>query len=634
MRRFLLAVDRRLAVLLLLAAIAPGCSDNSTETVCRNCEAWTQLVTDLGRQASTHPTDPNFVVYGTIHKIAGAPDESRESDEDLWLLWRNGSDRSQWVRWQLTADEMGEGDNFQARWSPLGDRVVFVHSNAAGKYEIWTMPITLPPGNPPSAAFDPSGQATLVTINGRDPAWLDNDSILFSRKDKIYLIDGVARGGSNETQITFDPPSFVSSSNYIDRNPYVSSDGVMIFSTVGREEVADVLLAAFEILPGSPPETTATEAFIGMQAPGAPRIVYPVAEGVDTLVTSGNDADPYVIVHSLPSNEVDYVFGARRDARFLPKGEEFYCDTLLTQAATLSPGEIDTVRFYFEPARGSLTIASGRPFTSVHWERVDHRVVSFDDLLEGECSWTTFDCVFSYQVTPSGQILPGVLEPLRVIGRTNTGELDTVMTQVAPGTTAIAKVFCDADTCGCVPPGADANVTASWNTGPRTAKRSAWNGQRMAGAGGGGGVRAAVGEFSVWRADLTNPARPTFIPIVGSDASLQSPILSPAFAGGVRYLAYASNPDGIWGIYIQKLDAASFQLIGDRIRVETPGTTDNFICDRNTFHPSWVTGSSPGSLRLLVTMTDCPDNGFEDSGFDDDPWNQGELNVWEVAVPF
>jgi hypothetical protein len=33
-------------------------------------------------------------------------------------------------------------------------------------------------------------------------------------------------------------------------------------------------------------------------------------------------------------------------------------------------------------------------------------------------------------------------------------------------------------------------------------------------------------------------------------------------------------------------------------------------------------------------MTDCPDNGFEDIGFDDDPWSQGELNVWQVVIPF
>jgi hypothetical protein len=32
-------------------------------------------------------------------------------------------------------------------------------------------------------------------------------------------------------------------------------------------------------------------------------------------------------------------------------------------------------------------------------------------------------------------------------------------------------------------------------------------------------------------------------------------------------------------------------------------------------------------------MADCPDNGFEDLGFDEDPWALGELRIWEVSVP-
>jgi hypothetical protein len=32
-------------------------------------------------------------------------------------------------------------------------------------------------------------------------------------------------------------------------------------------------------------------------------------------------------------------------------------------------------------------------------------------------------------------------------------------------------------------------------------------------------------------------------------------------------------------------------------------------------------------------MSDCPDNGFEQLGFDDDPWALGEVRVWEVELP-
>jgi hypothetical protein len=617
-----------------MAAMIAGCSDDSVDPSCQNCDSWTQLVDDLGRQGSSHPINASFVVYGTIHKTPGAPDESRESDEDLWLLWRGSPDPSQWVRWQLTGDELGEGDNFHARWSPSGNKIAFVHSDAAGKFQIWSLDITLPPGQPPSAAFDPSGTPVLLLANGRDPSWLGETAILFSRDDKIYLSD-VGRGAPSEIQVTFDPPTFISSTSYSDRNPNVSSDGVAIFSTTGREETADVLIAAYEVHPGSPPETTATTAFIGLQAPDVPRIVYPLTERGDTLVTSANEDDPYVVLHSLPSTDATqvYLFGAQRDSQLLPAGENSYCDTLLIQAVNLSAGEIDTVRFYFKPARGSLLIASGRPFTTVRWERVDDREISSEELLEGNCTWTTYDCVMSYKVSPQGQILEGVLEPLYVIGRTNTGDVDTVVTQVAPAETSVVKLFCDADTCGCIPPATPAGFAGNW-TPPSRMRNPSWkqSARGIPGGGGGQNVRAVVGDYSIWRIDLANPERPTLHPIVASDFPLQSPVLSPSF-GGIRYLAYTSNPDGPWALYVQKLDAA-FQPDGAPLRIETPGTSDNFICDRNIFHPSWVGGSSPGNVRLLVTMTDCPDNGFEGSGIDDDPWSQGELNVWQVVVPF
>jgi len=72
---------------------------------------------------------------------------------------------------------------------------------------------------------------------------------------------------------------------------------------------------------------------------------------------------------------------------------------------------------------------------------------------------------------------------------------------------------------------------------------------------------------------------------------------------------------------------------GNPVHIETPGTSDNLSCNRAVFHPRWVPGTSPGNLRLLVTMSDCPDNGFEDLGFDDDPWAVGEIRIWEVSVP-
>ena len=33
-------------------------------------------------------------------------------------------------------------------------------------------------------------------------------------------------------------------------------------------------------------------------------------------------------------------------------------------------------------------------------------------------------------------------------------------------------------------------------------------------------------------------------------------------------------------------------------------------------------------------MSSCPDNGFGDLGFDDDPWAIGEIRVWQVSIAF
>ena len=66
---------------------------------------------------------------------------------------------------------------------------------------------------------------------------------------------------------------------------------------------------------------------------------------------------------------------------------------------------------------------------------------------------------------------------------------------------------------------------------------------------------------------------------------------------------------------------------GAPVQVATPGSSDNLDCGRNVFHPRFVAGTAPGSIRLIVAMSDCPDNGFEDIGFDDDPWAIGEIRL-------
>jgi hypothetical protein len=139
----------------------------------------------------------------------------------------------------------------------------------------------------------------------------------------------------------------------------------------------------------------------------------------------------------------------------------------------------------------------------------------------------------------------------------------------------------------------------------------------------------APGDLStVWRLDLSDPQRASFQELFGSPGLIQNPALSADFGSGRRYVAFVSNVDGDWELFVQRL--SNWQADGPPIRIEPPGTSDNLACRRKVFHPRWIPGSSPPAL--LVTMTDCPDNGFEELGFDEDPWSIGEIRLWRVET--
>ena len=140
--------------------------------------------------------------------------------------------------------------------------------------------------------------------------------------------------------------------------------------------------------------------------------------------------------------------------------------------------------------------------------------------------------------------------------------------------------------------------------------------------------RAEGDLTTVWRlnADPVRAGRAELVELFGSRFQIQNPALSEDL-GGVRYVAYVSNESGTWQLYVQRLQ--DWQLDGDPVLIQTPGSTDNLACRRDVFHPHWV----PGEFRLLVAMGDCPGNGFEDLGIDDNPWAVGEIRLWEVSLP-
>jgi hypothetical protein len=127
---------------------------------------------------------------------------------------------------------------------------------------------------------------------------------------------------------------------------------------------------------------------------------------------------------------------------------------------------------------------------------------------------------------------------------------------------------------------------------------------------------------------------------MGAETLLQNPAISTEMAGGVRYVAVVSNEDLRWNLFIQRVlvDRSGgpevWRKDGDPVRIETPGTTDNLDCTRSVFYPRFLPGSAPGNLQVIVAMSSCPDNGFGELGFDDDPWAIGEIRIWQVRIAF
>jgi hypothetical protein len=636
MRVTLLRSARRrgIAGLALLAGIA-ACSEEGSPPVCENCEAWDQLTAGLGRFPEPHPSNAAVVAFSSIEKTPGAPDANRQSDEDLWVTWlaslddATQNDPTRNPTWQITADELGAGDNFYPRWSPSGDEIAFVHTNPSGQFEIWRVSV-VPPASPTVAPIVGSPERIA---SGRDPAWASADRLVFTRGDKLFSVDlstPSPRGGYAEIQLSFDPPPFAAADDFVDRHPDFATDGGGVFNTSGRENVADLFVQAYEVDRGvSPPETLVTDAFILYQPPGATP-AYPIFAGSDTLRTP-------VLLRSLPiGSGGSFLVGVRLDGRFLADTtRETYCDTTLTKLADLRPGDSDTLRYDFEVARGALRIQTMASNTTVFWTRADGLVDAFDSpisrVLVNAGETRTWGCLLSYDVI-AGVPAPPTLERYLVTGTRIGSPMATDSTFVTPGDTVTVVLYAGG-------PGIDPSslrpMPAAYSVSSASVRSRTYD--DLHGASLASLLRAEGDQGTVWRIQLQADGA-DFSEILADSSLIQNPTISPETAGGFRYLAFVSNESGTWDLYVQRIavigSGASevWEPDGEAVRVATPGSSDNLDCGRNVFHPRFVSGTVSGTLRLIVAMSDCPDNGFEDIGFDDDPWAIGEIRLWQVGV--
>jgi hypothetical protein len=712
---------RRVPVLLLpLIAAGLGCSTDDPVPECTNCESWEQVTPGLARFPDPDPADPRWVVYSTIEKRANAPDANRESDEDIWLTYHDGSgDIADTPSWQLTDDALGTGDNTAPRFSPTGAQIAFAHATGGGNFDVWRLPLTVPadPADPPLA-----GAPEIVAADARDPVWATETRLYFVRGDKIHRVDLPAGAGpplSAPLPLTFNPPQFASNEVFIDRHPSFSPDGGAVFNSIGRRSVADVVMKAFEVDETVfPPDTTEARAWISYQPPTAQAPAYPLFLGADTLRTP----------RTLRSVPVDrggtFTLGVRRDSRFLAPSQQSYCDTLITIPASLQPGDVDTLKYYFRVIRGTLVVASGIGQVGATWARQDQRE-SVNFTIAGPGGSRTFPCLMPFQVE-AGQIQPGQQEPFLIRGSRvgPTGTLaDSAQVVLSPGKTTTVTLFPPGKITGTVvfpglsPPYPLAQVSAvlagpgisfSANgdlqtgvftvnnppvgtysvtiTAPGTAFRdttitgvvvtppattnlgnivlstapnaaAAENARpavaaptpeepeplhvtserERAGAGDNpvdlaALFRAEGDETVVWRLSEDAAGRPRLEvgELFGSEFLIQHPAVTDDLGNGLRYVAYTGNDTGDWQLYVQRLQ--DWVPDGDPVQVLTPGSSDNLSCVRTVFHPRWIHGRGVGDLALLVALGDCPSNGFEGLGIDDNPWAVGEIRVWKVEL--
>ena len=432
---------RRAGILIAAAAfLAAGCSTDDPVPECVNCEEWSELTGGLGRFPEPHPSDPNVLLFSTIDKDADAPDADRQADEDIWVAYRNDADPASTPVWQLTDDTIGDGDNFAARWSPSGSQIAFVHTTAAGRFEVWRMSVT-----PPASADTPPvlGTPERLLRDARDPVWESETVLVFSREDKLYSVDVPAAPGpltATPLQLTFDPPTYASTETFVDRHPMFASDGGAVFNTIGRQNVADVLVRAFEVDQSVfPPDTSETAAWISYQAPGSDNPAYPLFLGPDTLRT------PELLPSVPVGSGGQFPIGVRRDSRFLQDPfTENYCDTTLVINADLQPGDVDTLAFYFTVIRGTLAVESGVSQTTVFWTRQDARqdITDFtsNTLLANIGQQLVFECLMPFAIQPNGDVDVSTPEPLLVIG--SRGSLrDTALVTVPSGGTTVVSLF-------------------------------------------------------------------------------------------------------------------------------------------------------------------------------------------------
>jgi len=228
--------------------------------------------------------------------------------------------------------------------------------------------------------------------------------------------------------------------------------------------------------------------------------------------------------------------------------------------------------------------------------------------------------------------VPGTLEQYIITAHASPSYDSTTVVEVAPAGTTRVVFFAGPEPPS--PPGDGGRERATRVTTASGASEA----PRLAGGLQLAGLRADDAS-AVWQIELLPDGTADFERVAGSSGLIQNPALSREFPGRLRYVTYVSDETGDWQLYVQRLAVNTDNNGRDRYEpdglpyhVPTPGSLDNLSCTRSVFYPRFVPASTGSELRIVVGMGDCPNNGFEDLGYDDDPWALGEYRLWEVTV--
>jgi hypothetical protein len=325
------------AGLLLSVAFFSGCGDdNAGEGVfdCPNCAHWTKLIRGNINNPSYKPGSTSIVAFNSDRG-------NTSNDENIWIVELNGEGEEDDAFHQVTESA---NDEFDPSWSPDGGRLAYTATvmDEQGRpgYELFLVHVE---------DFDNPGDALRLTnTDFSDEAivskpsssqWLDDDTVLFSDGQNIYILTLDGDDPGTRTKIVNDPSDFISSGtdDFIENQAAgMKADGgeLVFFVSDSRVPLGSIEVAAHD-------EESGDTVHAEIHLEGVPTGVMTPA------VVGGRPLGTYIVGASVTDEDA----------------EEDYCDTLLSEPLAVFENDTTEAEFAFSNPRGAIRLLA-RPLNA------------------------------------------------------------------------------------------------------------------------------------------------------------------------------------------------------------------------------------------------------------------------------